>query len=70
MTDWFKIITELERSGISNAELGRKVRPHKPYNRSTVHDWKMGASEPKYSIGQQILAIHASFVGKIRQADV
>jgi hypothetical protein len=63
IVDWFKVITDLEKAGVSNAELGRRVRPHKPFDRSTVHDWKMGV-EPKYSVGQQILAIHASFVGK------
>ena len=72
MTDWFKIITDLERAGISNTELGRRCRPRKKpeqgRDRNTIHKWKMGYSEPPYSEGQQILAIHASFVSKIPQS--
>ena len=56
--DWFRVLAELERAGISNAEVARRVN----VPRWKVYDWKMGEGEPTYSHGLQIVTIYHSFV--------
>jgi transcriptional regulator with XRE-family HTH domain len=59
MEKWFFIIASIER-GMSLREIAIKIGTSK----SSVHRYKSGLSEPRYSEGQKLLAIHASICSK------
>lgn len=52
--DWFRILADLERVGISNAEVARIL----DVGRWKVSDWKSGI-EPTYYYGDQLVTLHA-----------
>lgn len=61
MKNWFRILAELDRAGVSNAEVARTLN----VPRWKVHDWKMGA-EPTYYDGDRLVTLHIKncpFVG-------
>lgn len=51
--DWFRILADLERVGISNAEVARLL----DVGRWKVSDWKSGI-EPNYYYGDQLVTLH------------
>lgn len=53
LTDWFRIIADLDRAGVPNAKLAKLLG----HSESTVNRWKQG-SEPKHSDGELIIALH------------
>jgi len=55
MIDWFRILTELDRAGINNSEVARRLGHHP----STIHRWKMNENEPPYSDGIRLIEIHS-----------
>ena len=50
--DWFAIISDLKKQGISGREIARRLG----ISSSTVITWKQGAS-PRYEKGVQLLEI-------------
>jgi hypothetical protein len=57
-TDWFKVITALERSGMSQEKIGKAVgRDH-----TMICRYKEG-TEPKHSVGERILEMYRSLTG-------
>lgn len=50
--DAFEILAELERLGVSNSEVARRL----DRSPNTIYLWKMG-TEPRWSDGQQLLDI-------------
>lgn len=58
-TDWFAILADLQHSGISNAEVGRRINAAP----STVYAWKMG-SEPSHADGNALLEMWAEAMGQ------
>ena len=59
MEKWFYIITDLERD-MSLREIAIKIGT----STTTVWRYKSGMSEPRYSEGQKLLALHASNLSK------
>jgi hypothetical protein len=59
---WFRIITDLERSGYSQAAIGAAIGTPK----STMHGWKQGAS-PKYEDGYRLIALWSRVTGSSPQ---
>lgn len=55
MIDWFRIISELDRAGVNNSEVARRMGR----SVSTIHRWKMKEAEPNYPDGCRLLEIHA-----------
>lgn len=53
LVDWPLLLGELERAGLSGAEVARRLGVPQP----TVHHWKTGA-EPGYSDGARLIALH------------
>lgn len=56
MKNWFRILAELDKADISNADVARRLN----VPRWKVHDWKMGA-EPTYFDGDRLVTLHAKF---------
>lgn len=54
-TDWFLIITQLERTGLSLEEIGHKVGR----NAATICRYKSGI-EPRHCVGEMILHLFQS----------
>lgn len=48
--DWFMVISQINRVGISNADLAELIKVPRP----TLVGWKMGA-EPRFSDGEELL---------------
>lgn len=61
-TDWFAVITEINRYGITVAHISAHI--HIP--RTTILGWKQGA-EPKHSDGEKLVGIWQSLTGKSRE---
>lgn len=61
--DCFRLLADLNRAGMSNAQVGRKLGK----GRSTVQKWKLGA-EPGYTDGCRLVALHASVTANARQS--
>lgn len=57
--DWFRVITNLSRAGMSSKQIGKEVGK----NGRTVNYWKNGICEPRYSEGAQLLAVYRSVIG-------
>ncbi len=55
MTDWFKILSDLDHAGVNNSEVARRMGR----SASTVYRWKMNEAEPSYSDGVRLMEIHA-----------
>lgn len=53
--DWFRILADLDRAGISNAEIARRLN----VPRSTVTHWKRPNVEPSYHYGNLLITLHA-----------
>ena len=56
--DCFRLITEIERAGVSNIELARRLQ----VPRSTLLGWKAG-SEPRWTDGQKLVMAHGEICG-------
>lgn len=54
MKDWFRLLADLNKAGICNAEVARRLN----VPRWKVHDWKMG-TEPSYFDGDRLVTLHA-----------
>lgn len=54
MTDWFRLIADLDRVGVSNKAVAEKVGVAP----SSLAAWKRG-SEPLHSHGESLKALHA-----------
>ncbi|HEY4373023.1 MAG TPA: hypothetical protein VGN52_13925 [Burkholderiales bacterium] len=52
--DWFRILSELQALGLTNADVARALR----LRDSTIRNWKYG-KEPTHARGQALLALHA-----------
>lgn len=50
--DWFRILADLDKAGINNAEVARKLNVTPP----TVFKWKSGA-EPSHYYGELLLML-------------
>lgn len=57
-TDWFEIITQLERTGLSLKNIGDVVGR----NPATIFRYKMGI-EPRHCVGEMILHLFQSRCG-------
>jgi hypothetical protein len=55
-TDWFRILADLERAGVSNRQAAFSIQR----DPATLYRWKMGDSEPGHSDGQKLLHLHAN----------
>lgn len=53
MIDWFRVISDLERSGLTLRSQADAVR----VSAATVHYWKSGG-EPRYSHGQIMVSLY------------
>lgn len=60
--DCFRLLAELAAAGVNNAAVARKLGKR----RSTITRWKAG-SEPSYSMGCSLVALHAAVTSKVRQ---
>lgn len=58
-TDWFRIIVDLKKAGVSGRELARRLH----VSASAILRWKNGAS-PDYDDGKQLIDIWISETGK------
>lgn len=56
--DWFRVIAELQRSGMDHAKIARKL----DLARSTVWNWQNGVTEPSHSKGEMLLSIYRTVV--------
>ena len=56
MTDWFRIISDLERAGWTHARIGK----HHGVHPTTITAWKRGI-EPRYSDGVKLLELHKRY---------
>ena len=52
--DWFRVIAEIERAGIPDAEQAKRIG----VPRSTLRGWK-GGSEPLYKHGEALLTLYS-----------
>lgn len=59
--DWFRVIADLNRCGVSTAEVARRLG----IGRSTVIGWRAGA-EPGYGDGDRLLALWSDTTGLAR----
>lgn len=58
--DWFRILTDLEKAGVSCRELSRRLDiPH-----GTIHGWKSGNCRPKVDEGIIVMEFWAVHFGK------
>lgn len=57
MIDWTRIVMDLERV-YSLAQIGHAVGR----DASSIHRYKMGLIEPRYSVGAALLALHSKLV--------
>lgn len=55
-TNWFEIITELNKKGVSC----RKIASIMSVSHSTVHNWKNGVCSPNYDLGVKLVAMYES----------
>lgn len=55
---WRDVIDTLDRSGINNAELARRIG----VNRSTVNRWGHGTAEPTFTVGVKVLKFYVAHV--------
>lgn len=58
--DWFKVVTDLERAGMS---LGQQAIDAGARSKSTVHYWKIGNSEPSFSKGMNLIDVYKTVIG-------
>jgi hypothetical protein len=58
-TDWFTVLADLNRAGVSNIEAGRRIG----VATTTVHGWKSG-SEPSHADGTALLELWAEAMGQ------
>ena len=61
LTDWFRLIVDLERSGYKQAEIALSVDAP----RTTMLGWKQGA-EPKHKDGERLIDLWCRVMGKGR----
>jgi hypothetical protein len=57
--DWFRILSELDTVGCTNAVVARKLGVAK----NAVYGWKMGA-DPAHAMGETLLALHRVCCGE------
>lgn len=61
--DWFRVVTDLERSGLSQAEIGR----HIGRSQIQVNAYKcIPGTEPKFTVGMLLLALWQERCGQTR----
>jgi hypothetical protein len=56
--DWFRVICDLQKVGFTHEQIGRDVG----VSRRMVGYWRDGYSEPLYSNGSALLALHSSVI--------
>lgn len=61
VTDWFRVIVDLERSGYKHATIALSVDAP----RTTLLGWKQGA-EPKHRHGERLIALWCRVEGRGR----
>lgn len=58
--DWFKIVSDLERAGMSLEQQAVEAGVN---SKSTVHYWKIGNSEPSYFSGANLIDVYSTVIG-------
>lgn len=58
--DWFRIITELQRAGMSYNQQAMEVDVDSP---RTIANWRSGRCEPPYSKGEKLIDIYRTVLG-------
>lgn len=56
--DWFRVITDLQRSGLSQRQLALEIQ----VDHKTICNYANGISEPSYSRGCAILDVYRSVI--------
>ncbi|MGM0512975.1 MAG: hypothetical protein ACQER3_09855 [Pseudomonadota bacterium] len=61
-TEWFRVITDLNRRSLSTQEIAKELGVSK----SAVLGWKTG-SEPRHGDGEALIALWCQVTGKARE---
>ena len=56
--DWFRVITDLQRAGMTHGQQAREVG----VTRRTIANWQQGLCEPPYSRGAALIEIYRSVI--------
>ncbi|WP_223621185.1 hypothetical protein [Lysobacter sp. ESA13C] len=62
-TDWFRVLTDLNRSGLGNRAVARRLKVPK----TRILGWKTDDHEPRHSDGERLIALWVEVTGHARE---